>query len=70
MIGKYERRIQINQFCGNIYHFQEEMCENVKMQITEIPITIPYIILKLVIRIPQMCENVKMQLTEVPIKIP
>ena len=41
MIGTYERRIKINHFCGNIYHFQEEMCENVKMQITEIPIKIP-----------------------------
>ena len=42
LIGKYEMRLKINHFCGNIiYHFfQEEMCENVKMQITEIPIKI------------------------------
>ena len=41
LIGKYEMRLKINHFCGNIYHFQEEMCENGKMKITEIPIKIP-----------------------------
>ena len=46
LIGKYEMRLKINHFCGNIYHFQEEMCENVKMEITESSIKIFIIILK------------------------
>ena len=36
------------------------MCENVKMQIAEIPIKVPYIILNMVIRIPQ---NIKIKIT-------
>ena len=51
LIGKYEMRLKINHFCGNIYNFQEKLQENVKMQSTEIPIKIFIIILKLVIRI-------------------
>ena len=40
LIGKYEMRLKINHFCGNIYNFQEKLQENAKMQITEIPIKI------------------------------
>ncbi len=34
-------RLKINHFCGNIYQFSGKKCdENVKMEITEIPIKI------------------------------
>ena len=46
LIGKYEMRLKINHFCGNIYNFQEKLQENGKMQITKRPIKIFIIILK------------------------
>ena len=42
LIGKYEMRLKINHFCGNIYQFSGK---NVKMEITEIPVNIFIIIL-------------------------
>ena len=61
MIGKYEMRLKINHFCGNIYNFQEKLQENGKMQITKRPIKIFIIILKRVIRIQQII-NIKIAL--------
>ena len=60
LIEKYEMKLKINQFCGNIYQFsRKKLQENVKMQITKRPIKIFIIILKRVIRVQQ---NIKIAL--------
>ena len=66
MIGKYEMRVKINQFCGNISSiFQEEIAMKMeKMEINKIPIKICIIILKRVIRILQMI-NLKIALNSI-----
>ena len=39
-VDRNEMRHQNNHFCRKYINFQEERCENVKMEITKIPIHI------------------------------
>ena len=62
LIGKYEMRHKNQSFLRKYLSiFKEEMCENVKMEITKRPIKIFIIILKRVIRIQQII-NIKIAL--------